>query len=92
MNYEKNKKSFFEELQSLSESTKQRILVVSTIVIMIVVVYVWLGYFNGIVAQAQSQQTQPTSSGNNFWQTVKDDMGNMVNNFKQPGQYTVQPK
>ena len=29
---------------------KTRVLVVSTVIIMVVVLYLWLGYFNGIVA------------------------------------------
>jgi hypothetical protein len=91
--------SFFESLQSMDESMKQKILVVATVVIMILVVYVWLGYFNGIVAgtsqsntSVATAQVQPVSSGgNSFWQSMKDDMANMANVFKQPGQYNVQP-
>ena len=94
--------SFFEQLQSLDESMKQKILIVATIVIMVVVVYVWIGYFNGIVAgvsqpdqsvaQVQPQATQPTSGGNSVWQDMQNGMANMINAFKQPGQYTIEPK
>jgi hypothetical protein len=102
MDHNANQKNFFEGLQSLSESMKQRILVVSTIVIMVVVVYVWLGYFNGIVAnnsqsdqtiaQSVPQQTEPAASGPNFWQKMESGMANIVGVFKQPGQYNVQPQ
>lgn len=45
-----------ETLQSLSESTKRKILVGATVLIMIVVVYFWLAYFNNLIA-AISQPT-----------------------------------
>lgn len=51
---EQNKMSFIEELQSLGEPTKRKILIGATAVIMVAVVYLWLGYFNGLVA-ASSQ-------------------------------------
>jgi hypothetical protein len=48
-------KDFFQKLQSLDEPVKQRILVAATIVIMVVVLYFWLMYFNGIVAGARPE-------------------------------------
>jgi len=55
-------KGFLEGLQSLDESTKHKILIGATAVIMIVVVYFWLAYFNSIVvnlsAQPVAAQTQ----------------------------------
>ncbi len=44
--------SFWEQLQSLDESTKTKILVVVTMVVMTVVVYFWLAYFNAIIVSA----------------------------------------
>jgi len=42
-------KDFIETLQSLSEPMKRRVLVAASAVMMLVVVYVWVGYFNNIV-------------------------------------------
>ncbi|HEX4104403.1 MAG TPA: hypothetical protein VHZ04_02920 [Candidatus Paceibacterota bacterium] len=47
---DEHKKGFLEELQSLDEGTKQKVLIVATVVIMIVIIYFWLAYFNNIVA------------------------------------------
>ena len=48
-------KGFLERLQSLDESTKHKILIGATAVIMIVVVYFWLAYFNSIVVNLSAQ-------------------------------------
>ena len=40
---------FLEELRSLEESTKKKVLYISAAVIMIVVIYFWLAYFNSLV-------------------------------------------
>ena len=73
-------KSFLEELQSLEESTKTKVLIVSTIVLMLLVFYFWLAYFNGIVSSAgetagvdQDQASVPvdqTSPTPGFWSRV----------------------
>lgn len=63
--HEEPKKGFFEELQSLDEPTKRKVLVVATAVIMVAVIYFWLAYFNNIVAsisQPSIAQNTPTSS------------------------------
>jgi hypothetical protein len=41
--------TFLQELQSLEESTKTKVLVVTSIVLAIIVFYFWLAYFSGIV-------------------------------------------
>jgi hypothetical protein len=56
--HEENKKSFLDELQSLGEATKKKVVVVATAILMIGVVYLWLGYFNGLVAGGSAQPTQ----------------------------------
>jgi hypothetical protein len=57
MDHEENKKTFLEELQSLEETTKRKVVVVSTIILMVGVIYLWLGYFNTLVV-GQSQRNQ----------------------------------
>lgn len=46
--------SFWEELQSLEEPTKTKILVVATVLIMVVVVYFWVAYFNNLIVANQA--------------------------------------
>jgi len=50
---EENKKTFLEELQSLDEPIKTRALVIGSGVLMVVVVFVWFGYFNNVVIGGQ---------------------------------------
>jgi hypothetical protein len=52
-----------EELQSLSQANKKKILIVSTIIIMIIVIGVWVSYFNSIViGNAPAPAAQATST------------------------------
>lgn len=48
---------FIEELQSLEEGAKGKVLIVATMVIMIFVVYAWFGFFNNMVAGTESNST-----------------------------------
>jgi len=48
-------KSFIEKLQELDETMKKRVLIAGSAVLMALVVYVWLGYFNSIVTSDQLQ-------------------------------------
>jgi hypothetical protein len=50
------KKDFLETLQSLDEPMKRRVLVASSAVMMAVVVFLWIGYFNNIVMGNPSSQ------------------------------------
>ena len=83
-------KSFLEELQSLNEPTKRKVLVVATILIMFVIVYFWLGYFNGLVASvaqvpvADSEgqpQSQQSSGESGFFQNMKNGMAMVANDL-----------
>jgi|GEM_PF-3060529 hypothetical protein len=52
-----------EELQSLTPAKKKQVLVVATIIIMIIIVGVWVTYFNSIVMGTAPQvATQATST------------------------------
>jgi hypothetical protein len=57
-------KSFIEELRSLSEPVKRKIFWGAAAVSMVVIVYLWLAYFNTIVPSANPmvQPTAPTST------------------------------
>jgi hypothetical protein len=101
--HEENKKSFLDELQSLSEATKKKVVVVATAILMVGVVYLWLGYFNGLVAdgdvggQAQTAQQNPSDTnsanaangGSSFVQNFKNGMAAIGGDFTGMGQAFV---
>jgi flagellar basal body-associated protein FliL len=52
-----------EELRSLSEENKKRVLIIATVIIMVIVIGAWAVYFNSIVmGTAQQAATDATSS------------------------------
>jgi hypothetical protein len=63
---------YLDQLQSLDETTKKKVLVVATAILMVAIVYFWLAYFNGIivglagggqaVAQASPSNTNAAAS------------------------------
>jgi uncharacterized membrane protein YvbJ len=46
------KPNFLHRLQGLDDRHKQKIMIVAAIVIMVIVIYFWLAYFNSIVVGA----------------------------------------
>ncbi len=87
---EEEKKSFLEELQSLDEATKTKILVAATAVAMIIVIYVWLAYFNNLIAgvaqegaassaipSSAASSSVPSSGGTSIWQNVEGGIGTL---------------
>ena len=58
--------SFLEKLQSADDRTKNRWLIGSTALIGSLVVYVWLAYFNTLVAPAEPLNSQPTGTEDSF--------------------------
>lgn len=74
--YEERKKGFFEELQSLDEPTKKKIMIVAAVVIMAMVIYVWLAYFNNLLASV----TQPPVADNS---TAGASGGNLFDGIQQ---------
>jgi hypothetical protein len=59
-------KNFLEEIQSLSDGDKKRVLIIGTIVIMAIVIGVWFTYFNTIITGSASPavaQVTSTDSG-----------------------------
>ena len=67
--------NFIEKLQSADEAAKRRWMLLSTITIMIIVIYVWMAYFNNLVAgfsQTQQAPASPTAGGFTFWQTMRN--------------------
>ncbi len=65
-----------ERLQNADEGTKRRWMIVATIIIMVVVIYIWAAYFNNLVAGfSQVQPTGPAVPAGTdftFWATVRN--------------------
>jgi hypothetical protein len=52
-----------EELQSLSDGNKKRVLVIATVIIMIIIIGVWVIYFNSVImGTAQPAATEATTT------------------------------
>jgi hypothetical protein len=90
MVFPEEKRSFIEELQSLDESTKQKVLVIATAVIMVVVLYFWFADFNNIVSNASggaslqngSSTVENASASEGFSQMAQDGAGTIFQSFK----------
>lgn len=69
------KQTFFQKLQSADDRTKRRIMIVSTAVVLVVVIYVWLAYFNNLLASFNAPSGPPAggreSLGFSFLETAK---------------------
>ena len=100
--YEEKPKGFLEELQSLGNAAKKRVLIISTLVIMVIIVTIWFSYFNGVVASAGQPTIADTSStvsngatpakGPSIWQNIEVGMASIGNIFKGHSDYTIQPQ
>lgn len=89
-------KNFLEKLQSAPETIKRRWIIGAAAVIMAIVIYVWLAYFNNLIIAGLSKSAVPyASSGQvpaeslpgagagstSFLQTLKDATANLYNIF-----------
>jgi hypothetical protein len=81
---------FLQKLQSAPEATKRRWTIIVTVIVMVIVIYVWLAYFNNLVknfsatGQPPVASIGPTSSGSNeasFWETFKSGVANLLGAF-----------
>ena len=84
MRVEEGEKNFLEKLQSADESIKKRWMIILTIIVMTVVVYVWIAYFNNlIVSMSMSQQivSSPPADSGSLWQTAKNGMASLYGIF-----------
>ena len=97
---------FLEKLQSADETTKKRWLVASTSVIMVVVVALWLAYFNTLltsftptpppeVINEEAGFTFLETLGNGaavVYQSVGDAIGRAVSFITAPRSYLITPE
>lgn len=93
-------KNFLERLQSADEATKRRWTIGITAVVMLVVIYVWLAYFNNLVVGFS--ESQP-GGGTDFLSALKggtsffsSEMANTLhalgNILSSPRDYIINPK
>lgn len=85
---DEHKKSFLEELQSLDEPTKKKVMIVATVVIMGVVIYFWLAYFNNLVAGIDQStvaenvsSSAATASGPGLGESLRNGIASIGNVF-----------
>lgn len=78
--------NFLKKLQSLDESAKQKVLIGATAVIMAIVVFAWITYFNNLMIpslQAQGVSSTVTAaptlaSSGGFWSNFTHSFTNLV--------------
>jgi hypothetical protein len=81
-------KGFLEYLQTLPDPAKKKVLITATVIIMALVIYFWLAYFNNLIAgiseQASVTENQPAegvpaesapAAGPGIWQQLGSGMG-----------------
>ncbi len=95
---------FWEELQSLDEPTKNKIIVIATVAVMIIIIYLWLAYFNALVVGGTAQNNQPAQGvsggavqGVGSWfgsiaGWFADAWRGLTGIFQSPQQYLIQPQ
>ncbi len=100
-------KNFLNELQALPEPTKRKVLVAVTIVLMAVVIYFWLIYFNTLLAGvSQPAPANPVAASGGdigLWQRLQNGFVFIGSQFQKmaqglssilaaPRQYIVNPR
>ena len=91
-------KEFIEKLQAADEGRKRKWMIISTTIVMAVVIYVWLGYFNNLIARL-SQPVLPQSPEvvrkPSFLETMKTGAAAIYEVFsrlvKAPKEYIIKP-
>jgi len=67
------RKSFLERLQSADESRKRRWMIAGTVIIGVIVVCIWLAYFNNLIAGFSAPPQVAGEVGNlTLWQAIKN--------------------
>ena len=77
---------FLEKLQSADEGTKMKWIIIATSVIMIVVIYIWLMYFNNLLSAAsapivENTPTEKSAPVSNQGISIMDRVGSIYHAF-----------
>ncbi len=97
---ENGKNNFWERLRTADEKTKRKIIIITSCICMVVIVYIWLGYFNNIVSSAVQSGSGAQIPSPGFWDKIKSNAdsfyekisGAFVSFFDGSKQYIVQPQ
>ncbi len=98
-------KKFLKKIQTGSERNKVRWLILFSVIAAVLVLFVWLKYFNLIIASQTNNQEiagQEAGQGFAFWQTFKAGLGvvfqsiangfhSIFNTINQPKSYMIKP-
>lgn len=90
-------KEFLEKIQAADEDRKRRWVFISTVIIIIGVGYLWLGYFNNLLGRLGQNQPQEVErvSGFSFLETMKIGVATIVDALKSvlnhPKSYIIKP-
>ncbi len=96
---------FLKRLQGADAATKRRIVIISSVLAMVVVLYIWLAYFNNLLADAGRSDGSTGGQGEthaSFWETMQrgtvivyENVTGAVGRFgemlKGPREYIVKP-
>ena len=98
---QEQQRGMLSELQSLDEPTKKKVLIVTTVIAMVLVIYFWLAYFNNLVggfsqpAEAQLSTSTFPSSGASIWQNmhagITGALHGLGNILQAPREYLIKP-
>ncbi len=94
--------NFLERIRVSDDQTKKRWLIGVSAAIMVLVIWIWLGYFNSLFVRPGSAQAEPAGTFS-FWDSVKGGSGaawssltasikNVGGIFTSPKEYIVQPQ
>jgi hypothetical protein len=74
-----SKKSFLERLQSADEAKKRRWMIASTVIVMVIVIYVWLAYFNNLIAGMSEprQVSAAPADDRSLWQIAEGNLSSL---------------
>jgi len=94
-------KNFLRKLQNADEDRKTKWVVVGTAAITFLVVFVWLKYFNSLIAPNRENDSRSPAAA--FWETFKNganviysEVGNGISELKDkiggPTEYDIRPQ
>lgn len=77
-------KGFLDRLQSAPEPTKTKWLIATTVIVMVIVIWVWLKYFNTLVRPASTgfHRTTETHRAFSFREAARSGAALVVDSFK----------
>jgi hypothetical protein len=69
---------FIKKLQESDEATKRRWLIASTVIVMVIVIFVWFKYFNAIIQFGGGSASAAEAPHASFWETMGRGVANVA--------------